>query len=164
MAFLVRAALLGCQDAAVMIFAPYPGSADFERLLEEKKLEMSEDYYYLALTRSGRSSRTYNPRMTTRQLLFAQYGMLIAFYATSYLRRPWRFLSVVRALFTGQENTQLDQLLRTKLRSKPPDAPAGRAAGSLGSHRPPARTGPAPILAPPAPEAASPPGPAATAP
>jgi radical SAM superfamily enzyme YgiQ (UPF0313 family) len=115
--FLIRAAIIGCQDTAVMIFAPYPGSADFERLLTENRLEMSEDYYYLALTRSGRSSRTYNARMTTNQLLLAQYVMLFAFYATSYLRRPWRFVNVVRALLTGQENTQLDQLLRTKFRS-----------------------------------------------
>jgi radical SAM superfamily enzyme YgiQ (UPF0313 family) len=118
--FLIRTALLGCQDAAVMIFAPYPGSADFKRLLDEGKLVMSEDYYYLALTRSGRSSRTYNPRITTRQLLAAQYGMLVAFYATSYLRRPWRVFNVIRALFTGHENTQLEQLLRTKFHGQAP--------------------------------------------
>ena len=117
--FLFKSALIGCEDAAVMIFAPYPGSADFRRLLADGKVEMSEDYYYLALARSGLSSRTYNPGMTTTQLVYAQWGMLLAFYATSYLRRPWRFLNVARSLFTGRETTQLDQLLRTKLRASP---------------------------------------------
>ena len=119
LAFLIRAALIGCEDAAVMIFAPYPGSADFQRLLAQGTIEMSEDSYYLALARSGLSSRTYNPGMTTRQLVYAQFGSLLVFYATSYLRRPWRFLNVIRSLFTGRESTQLDQLLRTKLRRAP---------------------------------------------
>jgi len=117
--FLLKAALVGCEDAAVMIFAPYPGSADFQRLLAEGAVEMSEDYYYLALARSGLSSQTYNPGMTTRQLVFTQFGLLLAFYATAYLRRPWRFLNVIRSFFSGRETTQLDQLLRTKLRTAP---------------------------------------------
>lgn len=114
--FLVKAALAGCQDAAVMIFAPYPGSADFKELLEQGKVSMGEDYHYLALARSGLSSKTYNERMTTKQLILLQYGLLLAFYATAYITRPWRFLGVIRSLFTGKESTQLDQLLRTKMK------------------------------------------------
>ncbi len=114
--FLVKAALTGCQDAAVMIFAPYPGSADFKELLAAGKVAMKDDYYFLALARSGLSSKTYNPRMSTKQLVFAQYGMLLAFYATAYLSRPWRFFGVLKSLVTGKESTQLDQLLRTKMK------------------------------------------------
>ena len=114
LAFLFKAALAGCQDAAVMIFAPYPGSADFEELRRQGKIEISEDFFYLALARSGLSSRTYSPAMSTRQLIFAQYLLLLVFYATAYLSRPWRILGVLRSLFTGNETTQLDQLLRTK--------------------------------------------------
>ena len=114
--FLIQAALAGCEDAAVMIFAPYPGSADFKDLLARGEIEFSPDYHYLALARSGFSSKTYNPRMTTRQLILAQFGMLLAFYATAYLSRPWRTLGVLWSLCTGRESTQLDQLLRTKLR------------------------------------------------
>lgn len=112
--FLFQAALAGCQDAAVMIFAPYPGSQDFRELMAAGKVKMSEDYYYLALARSGLSSKTYNEGMSTKQLLLAQYGMLLAFYATAYITRPWRFAGVIKSLMTGKESTQLDQLLRTK--------------------------------------------------
>ena len=114
--FLFQAALAGCQDAAVMIFAPYPGSADFKALHDQGEVEFGEDYYYLALARSGLSSKTFNPRMSTRQLIFTQYGLLLAFYATAYVTRPWRFLGVLKSLVTGRESTQLDQLLRTKFR------------------------------------------------
>jgi len=112
--FLVKAAWAGCDDAAVMIFAPYPGSADFRELLAAGKVSMGPDYHYLALARSGFSSKTYNPHMSTRQLIFTQYFLLLAFYGTAYLSRPWRFIGVARSLFTGRESTQLDQLLRTK--------------------------------------------------
>lgn len=131
--FLVKAALAGCQDAAVMIFAPYPGSADFKELLDQGKVRMGEDYHYLALARSGLSSETYNERMSTTQLLFAQYGLLLAFYATAYITRPWRFLGVIKSLFTGNESTQLDQLLRTKLKQFRPasmKAPAKETVGA----------------------------------
>ena len=33
----------GCEDAAVMIFAPYPGSEDFKQLRAQGKVEMGEE-------------------------------------------------------------------------------------------------------------------------
>jgi len=72
--FLFKAALTGCQDAAVMIFAPVPGEPGLQELLAAGKVEMKDDYYYLALARSGLSSKTYNPRMSTKQLVFAHTG------------------------------------------------------------------------------------------
>ncbi|MFA7000951.1 MAG: radical SAM protein [Candidatus Omnitrophota bacterium] len=117
--FLVRAAWLGCDDTAVMIFAPYPGSEDTRNLIAETGLRFGQDYYYLPLARSGWSSRTYNPVMSTGELIFWQYLMLVAFYATAYLTRPWRIWKAFCA-FTGLsgEATQLDQLLRMKFKSR----------------------------------------------
>ena len=99
-----------------MIFAPYPGSPDFNKLMASGKVEITDDYYYLALTRSGRSSRTYNPRMRTGELILWQFGMLLAFYTVAYLTRPWRFLDLVHSLLTAREETLLDQVVRIKLR------------------------------------------------
>src|SRR5690606_2912123 len=122
-----------------------PGSADFERLLAAGKIEISPDYDYLALARSGFSSRTFNPRMSTRQLILAQYGMLLAFYATAYLSRPWRIVSVLKSLFTGQESTQLDQLLRTKARQLSRGRPRSAATDAAAPERLP-RELPAPAV------------------
>jgi len=113
--FLIQCAWVGCQDAAVMIFAPYPGSEDTRTLVEHGKVTIGEDYYYLALARSGWSSRTYNPWMSTRELILMQFFMLSVFYAVAYMIRPWRIIQAAQSIFTGNEQTQLDQLLRTKL-------------------------------------------------
>lgn len=112
--FLIQCAWIGCQDAAVMIFAPYPGSEDFQKLMEQGKVQITEDYYYLPLARSGWSSRTYNPLMGTRELIMTQFFLLVVFYSIAYITRPWRILDVIRSIFTGNEETQLDQLIRTK--------------------------------------------------
>jgi radical SAM superfamily enzyme YgiQ (UPF0313 family) len=112
---LVKCALVGCHDAAVMIFAPYPGSVDTQNLIDQGKVSVGKDYYYLALARSGWSSRTYNHVMGTKELLIKQYFMLCVFYAVAYITHPWQILDVFRSLFTGNEQTLLDQLLRTKL-------------------------------------------------
>lgn len=113
---MIRTALIGCHDASVMVFAPYPGSADFNALLEAEKLTISEQYYYVALSRGGRSSSTYNPRMSRGELLVIQLAMLLTFYGLAYLTRPWRFVTLIRGLVTGHEENIVHQTIRTKLK------------------------------------------------
>jgi radical SAM superfamily enzyme YgiQ (UPF0313 family) len=112
--FLIRAALKGCEDASVMMFGPYPGSEDFFDLLKDGKVDFGDDYYYLALARSGFSTKTYNPRIGTPELVLIQYTMLATFYSVSYLSRPWRILNLIASQITGNERTNVDQTLRTK--------------------------------------------------
>ncbi|MDE2221577.1 MAG: B12-binding domain-containing radical SAM protein [Candidatus Omnitrophica bacterium] len=112
--FLIKAAWIGCQDAALMMFAPYPGSADTNKLIQEGRMTWGTDYYYSSLARSGKSSRTYNPRMGRQFLVFSQYFLCLMFYLTAYITRPWRLFFLIRNFFIGTENTQIDQLLRTK--------------------------------------------------
>ncbi len=114
--FLVRAALSGCRDASVMVFAPYPGSADFEELWSAGRIELTPTYHYAALVRSGLSSETYNAYLGTRALFALQYFFLVSFYLTAYASRPWRFLDVVRSLLTGREVSNLDTLVRVKVK------------------------------------------------
>ena len=66
--FMVKAAFAGANDAAVMIFGPYPGSEDFNRLLAEGKVEVDEAYTYVALARASGGATSYNPRMRAWQL------------------------------------------------------------------------------------------------
>jgi len=113
---LLKTAWLGCHDASVMVFAPYPGSADFQALVDAGKLTIDENYYYVALSRGGRSSTTYNPQMAKRELFVIQLAMLLAFYGLAYALRPWRLWEVVRGLMTGAEENIVHQTIRTKLR------------------------------------------------
>ncbi len=113
--FLVRAALAGSDDASVMVFGPYPGSEDFKELVARGSVELDESYLYLALVRSGRSTKTYHPTRSSAEIVATQMGLLFLFYGVAYARYPRRFLDRVRAAATGEESTAVDQLLRVKL-------------------------------------------------
>lgn len=116
--FLVKAALTGCDDCAPIIFCPYPGSADFERLVAEGRLTVDEATCYIGLSRSSAAARSFNPRISARQLRLAQLGLLAIFYSTAVARRPARVLEFLRAQITGRETTYLDQMVRSIRQSR----------------------------------------------
>lgn len=116
--FLVKAAWRGCTDAAVILFCPYPGSADFERLVEEGELIIDESTCYVGLSRSSSAARSFNPSMTAGQLRVLQLAMLATFYATSWITHPRRIVDFVRNQASGRETTFLDQMIATRRRSR----------------------------------------------
>ncbi|WP_421118020.1 B12-binding domain-containing radical SAM protein [Aquihabitans daechungensis] len=115
--FLVRAAWRGCDDASVIMFCAYPGSADFERLYESGEFELDEIAMYVGLSRTSSSShRSYNPRMNSRQMRRGQFTLLTTFYALTLVRRPRRVIEHIVSVLGGRETTTLDQFLRIKWR------------------------------------------------
>jgi radical SAM superfamily enzyme YgiQ (UPF0313 family) len=118
--FMLRAAWQGCSDTAVMMFCPYPGSADFDALVASGRHEIDEAAYYVGLSRGSAAHRSWNDHITARQLRLMQLVMIAAFYLTSWTRRPWRALAFLRAQFGGAEDTYLDQMVRTKRKKLEP--------------------------------------------
>lgn len=113
--FLLAMALDGLDTVAVMVFAPYPGSEEFERLREQGKIIFDERYFYSSLLRSAGAQRSVHPLWTPRQLFALQLGFLLSFFSVSYARRPARLIGLARRVLGGEQDTVLDQLLLTKL-------------------------------------------------
>lgn len=111
---LLKAAFIGCDDAAPSIFAPYPGSKDFADLVAADELELDESVHYVSFSRSTQASRSYNPRISARQLRAVQLGMLALFYGVSVVLHPSRLWNLIRTPFRGGETTYLEQMLRTR--------------------------------------------------
>ncbi len=109
------AARMGCHDVSVMIFAPYPGSEDYAELEAAGLVGGDVADAYVGLARSGGSARTFNPTMGRNELLAWQWSMLLFFYGVAYVRRPARILDMLRMFATGSEQSQVEQLVRTKL-------------------------------------------------
>jgi hypothetical protein len=99
-----------------MLFGPYPGSADFQALVDAGRLEVDEAYLYTALSWSSGHHRSYNPRIGKRLLRLTQLAMLCTFYGVTSVLRPRRVLGHLRALFGAEESTSLDALIRSKRR------------------------------------------------
>lgn len=129
MRLLLQAAWIGCDDAAPSIFAPYPGSRDFDELVAQGVLAVDETTPYVSFSRSTSASRSYNPRISARQLRVVQLAMLAVFYGTSMVLHPSRLWRVARTPFRGGETTYLEQMLRTRRQiRRQPRRSAGLAA------------------------------------
>lgn len=132
--FVLQLALDGLDTAAVMVFAPYPGSEEYDRLREQGKIVHDELYFYSSLLRSAGAKRSIHPRWSSRELAALQLGFLLSFYGLAYARRPQRFVQVARRVLAGQQESVMDQFLSTKLGQW-----GLRRGGELLGRQPPAR-------------------------
>ena len=116
--FMMRAAFAGLQVAGTTLFYPYPGSKDFEDLLAAGKITVDDAYCYDCLTRGGGgATNNWNAQATVKQLHLVQMFNVITFFALSSVLHPGQFVHLLRTLlFGGEENTWLEQGLRTKRR------------------------------------------------
>ncbi len=127
--FMLKASWLGCSDTAVVMFCPYPGSADFEKLVASGDHTIDEASYFVGLSRGSSRHRSWNPHVSARQLRLVQLAMIAGFYAVNWLRRPRRAARFLLGQVTGAEETYLDQMVRTKRRNLDPlGARRGRTA------------------------------------
>ena len=121
--FMLKASWLGCSDTAVMMFCPYPGSADFEKLVASGDHTIDEASCFVGLSRGSSRHRSWNPHVSARQLRLVQLAMIAGFYAVNWLRRPRRAARFLLGQVTGAEETYLDQMVRTKRRNLDPLGP-----------------------------------------
>ena len=118
--YLARAGWNGCNDTAVMMFCPYPGSADFDRLVASGKHTIDEAAFYVGLSRGSAAHRSWNDHISARQMRLLQLAFIAGFYLISMARRPLRIVSFLRSQFGGKEDTYLQQMVRTKRKNLAP--------------------------------------------
>lgn len=118
--FTLRMALDGLHSLGVMVFAPYPGSALYERLNAEGQISHDDAYRYGSLLRAATAGKSYRDGWSRRSLTTVQFAMLGTFYAAQYARRPQRAWQSAVNLLRGREDTILEKLVRTKFRAALP--------------------------------------------
>ncbi|MCU1499961.1 MAG: Radical domain protein [Acidimicrobiales bacterium] len=136
--FMMRAAFAGLHVAGTTLFFPYPGSKDFQDLLDAGRITVDDDYCYDCLTRGGGgATNNWNPQATVKQLHLVQLFMVGSFNLLSHLLHPRQMVHLIRVVFFGgEEHTYIEQGLKTKLRG-----PMSRRRRKLSEPRP---VGPAP--------------------
>ena len=110
----IRLAVAGCDTLSAIMFAPYPGSVDYDRLLERGLVRAGDESCYVGLSRGASSHRSYNDSIGDRQLRAMQIGIEIAFFGVGFAMRPWRLVRAARSQVGGRETTHLEQLVRLK--------------------------------------------------
>lgn len=98
--FLVKVALAGCDTGSAFIFHPYPGSRDFQEILEAGGLTVDEAFVYDGIANGAPGNRSWNPDLSARSLYWWQIAMKAAFEAAAMVRDPRRAVQFARELFT----------------------------------------------------------------
>jgi anaerobic magnesium-protoporphyrin IX monomethyl ester cyclase len=112
----LRLALDGCHTLAVIVFAPYPGSEEYQRLRAAGQIHLDDSYYYGSLLRSAGGLRSYNQHLGPRALFALQLAVLSSFFALAFARRPARITGLLGRLVRGRQESVLDLFLATKAR------------------------------------------------
>jgi radical SAM superfamily enzyme YgiQ (UPF0313 family) len=126
--FLVRASWHGVNDMSPAIFTPYPGSELFRNLVEEGKINLYDDEYFMkiVLADSFWGIHFYNDKVSSHMLRVYVLLYLLVFYSTNYIFRPVRFFRTMRNLITKRFESRAEWALaelfkRTKVKVLQPE-------------------------------------------
>lgn len=111
--FLVLSSWVGVHDMAPSIFQPYPGSALFRSLKEEKKINMDDDAYFYELiyVDSFLYNKFYNEHIHPVWLKIYQFSAYLIFYGTNFLFRPARLFRMIQNIRTKKYESRSEMAL-----------------------------------------------------
>lgn len=111
--FLARMAWIGVTDMHISGFAPYPGSAEFRRMLDTGVIPALDDAYFegLATIPNLTSSRSYSPYLSDRALTWWRIAGTIVFYGLACVRHPMRPFRTIWNVARRREQSRLDMAL-----------------------------------------------------
>jgi anaerobic magnesium-protoporphyrin IX monomethyl ester cyclase len=111
--FLIKCSWIGVHEIGPSSFQPYPGSALFDRLVNEGKINMNDDKYFFEMVKSDDffQNSFYNDNMSIRWMQFYQVLGIIIFYASNFLFRPIRFVRLLKGVITRDYNSKLESAI-----------------------------------------------------
>ncbi|MBL7800015.1 MAG: cobalamin-dependent protein [Chitinophagales bacterium] len=111
--FLIQCSWIGVHEIGPSSFQPYPGSALFNRLVNEGKINMETDQYFFEMVKSDNffQNSFYNDNMSIRWMQFYQILGIVIFYVSNFLFRPSRFFKLLRGVITRDYNSKLEAAL-----------------------------------------------------
>ena len=121
----LKMSALGIDEAPLFIFSPYPGTEIFNKLQEETKLELNDEYF-LALSSLNSSYFStkivcFNPKINPRLLGILRTIFTIANYSVSYLFYPRRIFRSMKNIFSSHQHetvTVFEHRLRDLIQRK----------------------------------------------
>jgi anaerobic magnesium-protoporphyrin IX monomethyl ester cyclase len=113
LAFFLRMAWVGVEDATCFAFSPYPGSELFDQLAKQGEIKLSDAYFRSLFDYVTPSTiRSYSENMSSTFVRVVCVLCMGVFYATSLLLRPARAWRLFRNLFINEHpETRLEMAL-----------------------------------------------------
>ncbi len=111
--FLIQCSWYGANDAAPAIFSPYPGSALFDRLVLEKRIDPEDDGYLRDIinTYDLMPAKVYSRHLSSLSIRMYIALFLMVFYGSNYLFRPQRLFRTLFNIARNRQESKIDQLV-----------------------------------------------------
>lgn len=115
--FLMQCSWYGAQDMYPAVFSPYPGSAYYERLAKEGKVNIYCDDYFMQIISSHDlwPGKTYNDKMSSKIVKMYTVILYLAFYGTNFLFRPIRIYRMIKNLITNKHESKAELVISQTL-------------------------------------------------
>jgi anaerobic magnesium-protoporphyrin IX monomethyl ester cyclase len=132
--FCVSLALLGLHDLSVTPFSPYPGTELYDELRADGRIGDLDDAYFLSLASYSdlSSAVSWSEHVSDRALGRYRIAGMALFYGTSFARRPWRIVPLVRnVIWSDTQESRLEMSLKDHLHKRRGSRAAPPRAGEL---------------------------------
>ncbi len=112
-----KLAVAGSNDIAMSCFFPIPGTQLYEELVASGRIEPSDEILLtpmFSMDAAIGEPNNYCEALSARSLTGFKYAILLTFYATSFLVRPWRAFHIAWNVLRGHETCRLDIFLNSQ--------------------------------------------------
>ena len=111
--FIIKCSWVGANDMGMAVFTPYPGSALYDELTKEGKVDIFDDQSIIEIINSYDlwPNKVYSNNIGETTVKVYIILALIIFYSTNYIFRPIRFFRTMKNILTKQHESRLEQML-----------------------------------------------------
>lgn len=113
--FLVKMSFYGAHDVSIGVFSPYPGSELYDRLVKEKIITHSDEYFEKLAYVDISETVSYTKHISSKWLRFYNWVGFALFYGSNYFFRPSRFVRTVRNLISNKHESRGEMALSALL-------------------------------------------------
>ena len=116
--FLLKCSWYGAHDMGPNPFYPIPGTALFEELYQENRIDIRHEKYYDDLLNADNVFNVtfYNNHISHTALRFYYFSYLLIFYSSNYILRPHRLFQTIRNVATHNAQTRGEYLLQRMIK------------------------------------------------
>jgi radical SAM superfamily enzyme YgiQ (UPF0313 family) len=112
--FLVKCSWVGVYEVGIAMFHPYPGSALFEKLLKEQRIDLSkDDFFYntITITPLKECDFHYNDNVSAKWYRFYNIMCYLVFFSSNYLFRPIRFFRLLKNIAARDHKSRFERTI-----------------------------------------------------
>jgi radical SAM superfamily enzyme YgiQ (UPF0313 family) len=118
--FLFKCGWIGVDEMHLSIFRPYPGTALFKQLIDEGKIQMENDDYFIdTILNIEQAESRFNSYVSSSWYKFYFPLALVVFYSARYVHNPLKLIRTFKNVINNNSQNRFERYLVVLLGKKP---------------------------------------------